>query len=73
MYNKSKKLLKLGNFIYGNKIQILLVDTDKLLFLKKYKNLNNLIQISLKDKRIYSLLFKLLKYKIKYITYRAYY
>jgi hypothetical protein len=73
LYNKSKKLLKLGNFIYGNKIQILLVDTDKLLFLKKYKNLNNLIQISLKDKRIYSLLFKLLKYKIKYITYRAYY
>lgn len=73
MYNKSKKLLKLGNFIYGNKIQILLIDTDKLLFLKKYKNLNNLIQISLKDKRIYSLLFELLKYKIKYITYIAYY
>ena len=37
MYNKSKKLLKLGNFVYGNKIQILLIDTDKLLFLKKYK------------------------------------
>lgn len=73
MFNKSKKLLKLGNFIYGNKIQILLIDTDKLLFLKKYKNLNNLIQISLKDKRIYSLLFELLKYKIKYITYIAYY
>jgi hypothetical protein len=73
LYNKSKKLLKLGNFIYGNKIQILLIDTDKLLFLKKYKNLNNLIQISLKDKRIYSLLFELLKYKIKYITYIAYY
>jgi hypothetical protein len=73
LHNKSKKLLKLGNFIYGNKIQILLIDTDKLLFLKKYKNLNNLIQISLKDKRIYSLLFELLKYKIKYITYIAYY
>jgi len=69
MYNKSKKLLKLGNFIYSDKIQILLVDTDKLLFLKKYKNLNNLIKISLKDKRIYRLLFELLKYKIKYINY----
>jgi len=68
MNNKNKKLLKLGNFIYGNKIQILLVDTDKLLFLKKYKNLNNLIKISLKDKRIYRLLFELIKYKIKYIT-----
>jgi len=67
--NKNKKLLKLGNFIYGNKVQILLIDTDKLLFLKKYKNLNNLIKISLKDKRIYRLLFELIKYKIKYITY----
>jgi len=65
MINKSKKLLKFGNFIYGNKIQILLIDTDKLLFLKKYKNFNNLIKISLKDKRIYRLLFELLKYKIK--------
>lgn len=66
--NKNKKILKLGNFVYGNKIQILLIDTDKLLFLKKYKNLNNLIKISLKDKRIYRLLFELIKYKIKYIT-----
>lgn len=69
MNNKSKKLLKLGNFIYGNKIQILLIDSDKLIFLKKYKNFNNLIKISLKDKRIYRLLFELLKYRIKYITY----
>jgi len=68
MNNKSKKLLKLGNFIYGNNIQILLIDTDKLLFLKKYKNFNNLIKISLKDKRIYRLLFELLKYRIKYIN-----
>lgn len=67
MHNKSKKLLKLGNFVYGNKIQILLIDTDKLLFLKKYKNLNNLIKISLNDKRIYHLFFELIKYKVKYI------
>ena len=65
---KSKRLLKLGNFIYGNKIQILLIDTDKLLFLKKYKNFKSLIKISFKDKRIYRLLFELLKYKVKYIT-----
>jgi len=64
---KNKRLLKLGNFIYGNKIQILLIDSDKLLFLKKYKNLKDLIKISLQDKRIYRLLFELLKYKIKYI------
>ncbi len=68
MINKSKKLLKLGNFIYGNKVQILLVDTDKLLFLRKYKNLKDLIKIGLKDKRIYRLLFELIKYKVKYIT-----
>jgi len=65
---KSKRLLKLGNFIYGGKIQLLLIDTDKLLFLKKYKNFKSLIKISFKDKRIYRLLFELLKYKIKYIT-----
>lgn len=69
MGNKNKKLLKLGNFIYSNKKQILLVDTDKLLFLKKYKNWNNLINISLKDQRIYRLLFELIKYKIRYITF----
>ena len=69
MVNKSKKLLKLGNFIYGSKVQILLIDTDKLLFLKKYKNLKDLIKIGLKDKRIYRLLFELIKYKVKYITY----
>ena len=69
MVNKSKKLLKLGNFIYGGKIQILLIDTDKLLFLRKYKNLKDLIKIGLKDKRIYRLLFELIKYKIKYITF----
>lgn len=67
MDNKSKKLLKLGNFVYGNKIQLLLIDTDKLLFLKKYKNLNNLIKIGLNDKRIYHLFFELIKYKIKFI------
>lgn len=69
MGNKNKKLLKLGNFIYSNKKQILLVDTDKLLFLKKYKNWNNLINISLKDQRIYRLLFELIKYKVRYITF----
>ena len=68
MKSKSKKLLKLGNFIYGNKIQILLIHTDKLLFLRKYKNLRDLVKVGLKDKRIYRLLFELIKYKIKYIN-----
>ena len=26
---KSKRLLKIGNFVYSKKIQILLIDTDK--------------------------------------------
>jgi hypothetical protein len=63
----NNKLLKLGNVIYTKKIIILLIDTDKLLFLKKYKNLNNFIKINFKDKRLYRLLFELMKYKIKYI------
>jgi hypothetical protein len=64
---KSKRLLKIGNFVYSKKIQILLIDTDKLLFLRKYKNLKSLIKVGLKDKRIYRLLFELIKYKIKII------
>jgi len=64
---KSKYLLKMGNFIYSGTNQILLIDCDKLLFLKKYKNMKNLIKLSLNDKRIYNLLFELLKFKIKYI------
>jgi len=66
MSNRSKKLLKLGNFVYSNKIRILLIDSDKLLFLRRYKNVRNIIKISIKDKRIYSLLFEFLRYKIKY-------
>ena len=63
--NKYKKMLKLGNYIYGKKIRLLLIDCDKLLFFKKYKNYKNLMEISLKEKRIYSLLFELIKYRIK--------
>lgn len=65
---KSKKILKLGTFVYGNKIQLLFIDSDKLLFLKKYKNVKDLVKIGLNDKRIYKLLFELVKYKIYYIT-----
>lgn len=64
MHNKSKKLLKLGNFVYGNKIQILLIDTDKLFFLKRYKNFNSLIKVSLNDQRICYLLYHLIRYKL---------
>ena len=44
---KSKRLLKIGNFIYSEKIQILLIDTDKLLFLQNQlqaKLVNNFIK-----------------------------
>lgn len=67
MFNKSKRLLKLGNFVYNDKFQLLLVDSDKLIFLRKYKNIKDLVKIGLKDKRIYRLLFEFIKYKIKYI------
>ena len=66
MFNKSKKLLKLGNFVYTDKIQILLIDSDKLLFLRRYKNFRSLIKIGLKDKRIYRLLLEFVKFKVKY-------
>jgi len=66
VYNKSKKILKLGNFVYGNKIQILLIDSSKLLFLRRYKNFRSLIKIGLKDKRIYRLLFEFVKFKVKF-------
>lgn len=64
---KSKKILRLGHFLYGSKIQLICIDCDKLLFLKKYKNIWNLIEISLYDKRIYLLVFRLLEYRIEHI------
>ena len=76
MDNKSKKLLKLGTYVYGKKIQILLLDTDKLLFLKKYKNVNNVIKrTSLKDKRIQRFIVALLRYKLSFTmeVYERYY
>ena len=68
MFIRSKKILKLGNFVYGDKIQILLRDSDKLLFLRRYKNFRSLIKIGLKDKRIYRLLFEFVKFKVKYFA-----
>jgi len=68
MFNKSKRLLKLGNFVYSDNFQLLLIDSDKLIFLKKYKNIKDLVKIGLKDRRIYRLLFEFLKYRIKYIS-----
>lgn len=68
MFIRSKKILKLGNFVYGDKIQILLIDSDKLLFLRRYKNFRSLIKIGLKDKRIYRLLFEFVKFKVKYFA-----
>ena len=64
---KSKKILQLGCFVYNLKNQFILINCDQLLFLKKYKNIWNLLEISLYEKRIYSLIFKLLKYRVKHI------
>lgn len=64
---KSKKILKLGCFIYNLRSQIILINCDQLLFLKKYKNICNLLELSLYENRIYRLIYKLLKYRIKYI------
>jgi hypothetical protein len=64
---KKKKLLKLGCFLYGLKVQLILIDCDKLLFLKKYKNMWNLIKISLYDKRIYFLIYRLLEHRVRHI------
>jgi hypothetical protein len=66
---KSKKILKLGCLVYGSKVHLILIDCDKLLFLKKYKNMWNLVEVCLYEKRLYSLIYKLLKYRIKYLCY----
>ncbi len=68
MIYKKRKILNIGFYLYGIKSQILVIDCDKLLFLKKYKNINDIIHLKLKDKRIYFLLNILLKYRINYIS-----
>lgn len=64
MIYKKKKIINIGFYLYGLKIQILVIDCDKLLFLKKYKNINDIIHLKFKDKRIFNLIYMLLKYKI---------
>jgi len=43
MIFKKRKILNLGYYLYGIKNHILIIDCDKLLFLKKYKNIDNII------------------------------
>lgn len=64
---KKKEILKLGCFLYNLKMQILLIDCDKLLFLKKYKNIEDLMKIIIADKRIFYLIYKLLKHRVYHI------
>lgn len=64
---KTKKMLKLGCFIYNTKNQVILINCDQLLFLKKYKNMWNLVKLSLYEKRIYNLIYKLLKYRARHL------
>ncbi len=68
MIIKKRKIQNIGFYLYGIKNHILIIDCDKLLFLKKYKNINNIIHLKINDKRIYYLLYILLKYRIKYIN-----
>jgi len=68
MIYKKRKILNIGFYLYGIKSQILIIDCDKLLFLKKYKNINDIIHLKLKDKRMYFLINILLKYRINYIS-----
>jgi len=67
MIFKKRKILNLGYYLYGIKNHILIIDCDKLLFLKKYKNIDNIIHLRVNDKRIYYLVYILLKYRITYI------
>jgi hypothetical protein len=64
---KTKKILKLGCFVYNLKNQFILINCDQLLFLKKYKNIADILEISLYENRIYSLIYKLLKYRVKHL------
>jgi uncharacterized protein YktA (UPF0223 family) len=58
---------KLGSYLYNKKIRIFLIDCDKLLFLKKYKNIHNIIKLKSREKRIYALIYYFFKYRIKYL------
>lgn len=68
---KTKKIIQLGCFVYNLKNQFILINCDQLLFLKKYKNIWDIIEISLYEKRIYSLIYKLLKYRVTHIWFSS--
>lgn len=69
MIYKKRKILNIGFYLYGIKTQILSINCDKLLFLKKYKNIYDLIHLNINDVRIYPLIFKLLRFRIDCIKY----
>lgn len=67
MIYKKRKILNIGYYLYGIKSQILVMNCDKLLFLKKYKNIYDIIHLKINDVRIYPLMSLLLDFRIKYI------
>lgn len=67
MIFKKRKILNIGYYLYGIKTQILKINCDKLLFLKKYKNIYKILLFQINDIRIYNLITILLKFRIKYI------
>lgn len=67
MIYKKRRILSIGYYLYGIKSQILVMNCDKLLFLKKYKNIYDIIHLKINDVRIYPLMSLLLNFRIKYI------
>lgn len=67
---KSKKLVKLGNYIFGNTVRILLIDCERLTFLKRYKHIKDIIQVSKYEKRIYFLIAEILNFRATIIKSR---
>lgn len=67
MIYKKRKILNIGYYLYGIKTQILVLNCDQLLYLKKYKNIYDLIHLKLNDIRIYPLINILLTFRMTHL------
>lgn len=67
MIYKKRNILNIGYYLYGIKNQILLLNCDKLLFLKKYKNIYNILHLKINDIRIYPFINILVNLRVKQI------
>ena len=64
---KKRIIINIGYYLYGIRNQLLVINCDKLLFLKKYKNIYDIIHLKINDVRIYPFISILLKFRIKHI------